>query len=362
MPVQAVVRMINDRCPSESLTQRIPKVYIVLVNWNGWRDTIECLESIYRSEYDDYQVIVVDNGSDDNSLDYLKAWARKELCVWNPECNVLRKNSHPPVSKRIPYVNYSSETAEMGGNQEAETSCAGDNIQTSCYPLILIESKRNLGFGKGNNIALRYISKKNDFGFVWLLNNDTVVEPASLSLMVEAACKSPSIVASILKQYAFPERVQAYGGGYVSMLTGRVRTENRIRPRQLDFITGASLMIDRDSLHKIGLFDDHIFMYFEDIEYCMRARTIGIPLRMSDAIVYHKIGASNGEDGSYSAWVNGYRGKYYSFMKHRGFGLWLICFFGTMIFNIVNPKAHSNKRRASRDLLLDYFNIFARRE
>ena len=344
--------MINHPCPSEYLVSRSPKVYVVLINWNGWGDTIECLESIYRSDYENYQVVVVDNGSNDSSLDYLKAWAKKELCVWNPKYNALRNNSNPPVSIEVPYISYSIETAEMGGNQATEISCAGNNTCTSLYPLIFIEGKQNLGFGSGNNVALRYISTKNDHNFVWLLNNDTVIEPASLSLMVDAACTSSSIVGSTLKQYDFPDKVQAYGGGYLSMLTGRVRTENRIKPKQLDFITGASLMIDKDSLQKIGLFDDHIFMYFEDIEYCMRARTIGIPLRISDAIVYHKIGASSGEDESYFAWVNGYKNKFYSFMKHYGLGFWLICFWGILLLNVINLKPNRNKRRASKEALL----------
>jgi GT2 family glycosyltransferase len=329
-----------------------PKVYIVLVNWNGWKDTVECLESIYRSDYRNYQVVVVDNGSDDDSVRHLKAWANREFSLWKPPCHPLRGLSIPPVAMEIPLVSCSSETAQRGGDGQGEKACPGGRAGAGRYPLVLIEGRQNLGFGRANNIAFRYISAKNDFKYVWLLNNDTVVEPDSLSLMVQAASPSPAIVGSLLRHYDNPGKVQAYGGGYVSTLTGRVKTEDRARPERLDFVTGASLMIDGESLRKIGWFDDKIFMYFEDIEYCIRARAIGIPLRLSRAVVYHKIGASNKEDGSYFAWVNGYRGKIHSFMKHRGLGFWFVCLLASLIINIISPNTGSNKRRASMEILL----------
>ncbi len=81
-----------------------PKVYIIILNYNGWADTIECLESVLRNDYPNYQVIVVDNNSPNNSMEYIKAWAEGKLDVWVNPNNPLRKLSSPPVSKSIPYV------------------------------------------------------------------------------------------------------------------------------------------------------------------------------------------------------------------------------------------------------------------
>jgi len=89
-----------------------PKVYIILLNYNGWVDKIECLESVLRNDYPNYQVIVVDNNSPNNSMEYLKAWAEGKLNVLVIPDNPLRNLSFPPVPKPIPYVNYTREEAE----------------------------------------------------------------------------------------------------------------------------------------------------------------------------------------------------------------------------------------------------------
>ncbi|WP_211325081.1 glycosyltransferase family 2 protein [Hydrogenothermus marinus] len=90
------------------------KVYIIILNYNGWADTIECLESVLRNDYPNYQVIVVDNDSPNNSMEYIKAWAEGKLDVWVKPNHSLRYLSHPPIKKPIPYVYYNREEAEKG--------------------------------------------------------------------------------------------------------------------------------------------------------------------------------------------------------------------------------------------------------
>jgi len=65
------------------------KVAVIILNYNGWQDTIECLESVLRNDYPNYQVIVVDNGSPDNSMEYIKAWAEGRQKVLTPELIIL---------------------------------------------------------------------------------------------------------------------------------------------------------------------------------------------------------------------------------------------------------------------------------
>jgi len=95
-----------------------PKVYVVILNYNSWKDTIECLESVLRSDYQNYQVVVVDNNSTNNSIEYLKAWAEGKLDVWVNPAITLRGLTFPPLPKPIPYVFYFKEEAEKGGNLE----------------------------------------------------------------------------------------------------------------------------------------------------------------------------------------------------------------------------------------------------
>jgi glycosyltransferase involved in cell wall biosynthesis len=102
-------------------TQERPKVAIVILNWNGWKDTIECLESVFRNTYPNYQVIVVDNGSTDGSIEKIKAWADGKQEVLTPEpTHPLYHLSHPPVKKPIPYIYYTREEAEKGGDLKLE--------------------------------------------------------------------------------------------------------------------------------------------------------------------------------------------------------------------------------------------------
>ena len=97
--------------------QNWPKVAIIILNWNGWKDTIECLESVFRNTYPNYQVIVVDNGSTDGSIEKIQSWAEGKQEVLTPEPNhPLYYLSHPSVEKPIPYIYYNREEAERGSN------------------------------------------------------------------------------------------------------------------------------------------------------------------------------------------------------------------------------------------------------
>ena len=140
-----------------------PKVAIIILNWNGWKDTIECLESVFRNTYPNYQVIIVDNGSTDGSMGKIKKWAEGKQEILTPKPNhPLYHLSHPPVKKPIPYIYYTREEAEKGGNFKLEEKITKEwqkqrklNSKelntTSSYPLIFIQTGENLGCAGGNN-------------------------------------------------------------------------------------------------------------------------------------------------------------------------------------------------------------------
>src|ERR1035438_3867545 len=139
---------------------------IIILNWNGWKDTIECLESVFRLDYPDFRVIVCDNNSHNDSLDKIKAWAdgRLPASQSNPELAYL---TSPAVPKPIPYRELNREESESGG---------------AFYDarLVLIQNGLNLGFAGGTNVGLRYALGDKSCGFFWMLNNDTVVDSGAL--------------------------------------------------------------------------------------------------------------------------------------------------------------------------------------
>src|SRR5215211_7434237 len=154
----------------------LPRVHILLLNFNGWRDTLECLESVLRLDYPDFRVIVCDNGSSDGSVERIRAWAEGSEPAPTSDVPSLARLVDPPIGKPVHYVSYTRAEAERGGRGNA----ADDDAR-----LILVSVGENLGFTGGNNVGLRYLQSRGERGHVLVLNNDTVVEPSSLRLMVE---------------------------------------------------------------------------------------------------------------------------------------------------------------------------------
>jgi GT2 family glycosyltransferase len=309
-----------------------PKVYIILLNYNGWIDMIECLESVLRNDYPNYQVIVVDNNSPNNSMEYLKAWAEGKLNVWVNPNNSLRNLSFPPVSKPIPYIYYTRKEAEKGGSLEIEEVLKNKMPKdiTSKYPLVFIQSGDNLGFAGGNNIGIRYALVKNDFEYIWLLNNDTVIKKDALKKLIEFAEKNNTgISGSVLMYYDSPNTVQTYGG-HINKFLGtshRILKKEQIKDK-LNYIVGASFLINRKVIEKIGLLPEDYFLYYEETDYCFNASKNGFSLGVAlDSVVYHKEGQSTGANKKLKSEIDALsltnRIKFHKKYLGGGIGLWL---------------------------------------
>ena len=276
------------------------KIYIIFLNYNGWADTIECLESVLRIDYPNYQVIVVDNNSPNNSMDYIKAWAEGRLDVWVNPNNPLRKLSFPPVQKTIPYVFYTREEAEKGGNPEIEKQFNN--------PLIFIQTGYNGGFAFGNNVAIKYALAKKDVDYVLLLNNDTVVEKDFLNKLVEVSQADKKIGITGCKIYYYDNSSKIwFNGGKFNEWTGRsvhIQKEIDKEVSECNFITGCCMLIKREVLEKIGLLDESYFMYVEDLDYCYSVIKSGYKLIVAhNSNIWHKVGASGeGEISEFSAY------------------------------------------------------------
>ena len=222
--------------------QRTPKVHTILVNWNNYTDTAVCLLSLRQVNYDNYEVIVVDNGSTDNSPSRLR-------------------DAFPDLN--------------------------------------IIELGRNLGFAGGCNAGIRYALSQGS-EFVWLLNIDTTVDRDALRALVAKARSSPRSAACGSAIYFMddPQRLQAWGGGHVNFWLGRSRHYLQPVPDQsVEFVTGASMLISCKAIESVGLLDEHFFMYWEDADYCFRLRASGWNLSVTgESRVWHKGSSSVGKE------------------------------------------------------------------
>lgn len=215
------------------------KVVVVVLNWNGWRDTQACIASLQNLDYPNFGLIVVDNGSTDGSQGHIEA--------------------------RFPAIK-------------------------------VLQTGANLGFGGGCNAGIRQALDQGAV-YVWLLNSDATVDVNALTEMVRVAEEQALVgaVGSVLYEADKPEQIQLWGGGKVQLWTGFSRHQKS--SAQLDFISGASMLLRREALVQVGLFDDKtFFMYWEDSDLGFRLRQAGWQLAVAEkSYVWHKLSASLGK-------------------------------------------------------------------
>ncbi len=221
-----------------------PSVAIIVVNYNGFEDTKECIKSIKKCNYDNYSIVVVDNAS-----------------------------TEKPLNATIEYIKQNSVYIEMVSND---------------------------GFAAGNNVGIKWALERN-FEFCLLINNDTTVDINFLSKLVnafEANCDA-GILGGRINFFTKPDHIW-YGGGHIDNTYGGAQHENYNQVigitdsvREVQFITGCLMLIPVKVLKKVGLLDESFFLYEEDTEFCLRVMKQGYRLLyVDDAVIYHKISAS----------------------------------------------------------------------
>lgn len=206
--------------------ERYPEVAIIILNWNSWKDTVECLEPIQRSIYPNYLIVVVDNGSSDASLEYLLAWCEGKMVVQS------KFFEQDPKRKPVYWVKYDQRVAEKGGIKEKE-----DWLRSvpSEKRLVIIQNPENLGFAEGSNVGIRYALARGS-NYVCLLNNDTVVKSDSMSVFVKRmnADSSLGILGGKIYWYDNPSELW-YAGGFISII-GRGPGYVMDRSEKRDFV------------------------------------------------------------------------------------------------------------------------------
>jgi GT2 family glycosyltransferase len=283
----------------------LPKVVVVLVNYNGWQDTIECLESLLRSNASNVKIVIVDNASQNDSLLKIESWARGELNPWSRPSNPLRAYFFPPCQKPYPYEKFQYQNGQFTFVEEHSPS--SDKLNP-LNPIVLIDAGTNLGFAGGNNLGICFASVSDHPDYFWLLNNDTVVPPGSLSQKIffaekrKAEGRKVGIIGSKLFYYHEPHLLQAVGGKYqkwfaLSKHIGVFETDHGQYDQklELDYIIGASMFVPKAFIDDVGLMAENYFLYYEELDWAERGKRKGWALELCpSSIVYHKEGASIG--------------------------------------------------------------------
>jgi hypothetical protein len=264
------------------------RVAIVLVNWRGWRDTLECLESLFRLDLREARVIVCDNASGDGSLVALERWAQGSLAA-EPSARAMSAYSTPPVRKPVPCVHLREDESDSLPGPE---------------PLVLIEARENRGFAAGCNIGIRHALHDPQCEYIWLLNNDTVVDGQALASAIGMMEREElTMCGSVCRFYYKPEEVQILGGLNYNRWTGQVKPRFHLlwpeidalaAPEAVDFINGASWFIRRQAFERVGLLNESYFLYNEEMDFALRLDGRGCWSYSTRSHVYHKAGASAG--------------------------------------------------------------------
>ena len=209
-----------------------PKLGIILVNWNRKVDTLRCISSVYESSFLDWELLVVDNASADDSVAAIQ----------------------------------------------------------SLYPEVAIQQTgQNLGFTGGNNVGINYFLQRN-VPLILLLNNDAIVAPDALAKLVDVVDQSAEFDIFGARVCSIDDHTVTLSAG------GTLRNGwepqhghvNSMEPHEVEFISGCAFLVRAGAVRQIGSLADQFFMYHEDTEWCYRALKAGKRLMIvPDAIVYH---------------------------------------------------------------------------
>lgn len=277
-----------------------PRVSIIILNWNGWKDTIECLESLYRITYPNYDVIVVDNGSQDDSIQRIKEYAEGKIRV---DSKFFEYN---PANKPIRVFEIEEDDARRGRFKRPLYEKFDVDRR-----MILIKNKDNYGFAGGNNVGIKFALIVLNPEYVLLLNNDTVVDPKFLDELVKVAESDEKIgvVGSRINSYFAPNIIQfagtkkffAWKGGFRPYLKNSSEDKLVLFNRVVDtpVVEGSSMLVRKSIFSRVGLIPEEYFLYNEETDFCLSVLRSGFPIKVAiNSVIWHKESVSVGGNTS----------------------------------------------------------------
>lgn len=226
-----------------------PRIAIIILNWNGKEDTLECLATVSQLDYTNYEVVVVDNGSTDDSVH--------------------------AISKQYPDI-------------------------------ILLQTGANLGYAGGNNVGIRRALERR-VDFIFLLNNDTTVAPDFLTKLTQAAAEYPNggMLSPIIYFQDTPTRIWYAGAKWLGTRFEHLAhgefyeaNEGALTPFLTDYASGCAMLVRREVIEQIGLMEPKFFLYFEESDWAYRARKAGFfSYVVPTSKIWHKVSASVDKSG-----------------------------------------------------------------
>ena len=224
--------------------------YIIILNYNGWKDTIECLNSLSCIQ-EDCKIVLIDNKSTDDSIDKLEKWIQNQK--------------------------------ELSSN------------------LIFIKSSENNGYAAGNNIGIKYVESQEDAQFIWILNNDTLIQEDTFKNLINCYKNLENENIALLGSKILNEDFSIQSIGYLNSKY----TEDEIKSKssiEVEHISGCSIFIRADKIKEIGYIPEEYFLYYEETDWMKSIKQKGFKIFtcLSSQLI-HKHAKSTG--GIYSPFV-----------------------------------------------------------
>lgn len=259
-----------------------PSVFVIVLNWNSWKQTIECLGNVFRSDYANYRVIVCDNNSQDGSLEYIKVWAEGRSDSLSSANDGSNAPYIPAIDGPLAYEHCTWPCVAQGTETPKGGTC-----------LTLIQTGDNLGYGGGNNVGLRYAFRSNPATYALVLNSDVVIPSHFLTKAMNAVLYGPARNASVVGFPAYfhenPRRLEC---AYLRDRFTRGAVHVTVLPEPNEGIPkdamahGAALAIAPSS--PVKFFPEEYFLYCEDADYCRQViKSSGSIFIQLDNPVYH---------------------------------------------------------------------------
>jgi len=257
-------------------------IYTILVNWKGWRDTIECLRSLEAAEHDGLTIVVSDNASPDESVDQIRAWA-------NDRFHCVDADPNFPSSSCV----HRSFRWQRDGEKPP-------------FRLILTENTDNLGFAGGNNVGIRIALADSACRYILLLNNDTEIEPGALRGFERRMSADPTLAlcGATLVFHDNERVVQGLGGTYNRFFarTAAIYSNGNLNSlpdeaqveKKIDYVIGAAIFSRPSFFVRTNGLDEGYFLYYEELDLSRRLQTGERMGWAKDAVVRHKVGGSIG--------------------------------------------------------------------
>ena len=240
------------------------RVSIIILNWNNWEHTIRCLATLFQSTYENYNVILVDNGSKDISLQKIQEWINGRITAG---AKVFAE--HPDTKPSKVYEHIHADIVSIQDAKEPEAKS-----------LTIIKIEENIGFARGCNLGITYALKDKTVQYILTLNNDMEISSDCVALLVAEADADKSIGVCQAKVLLSEEpgfidgvgvNVTWYGAAYL-VGHGDADRGQYCKTARIFGAYPATALYRREMLDDVGLFDEDFFVYYEDVDLCLRSR------------------------------------------------------------------------------------------